>query len=771
MRRTNALGWLALVSLVCLSSGCRQELPTGSAVLVASLTQEPSASEVTRVTVTLSAEGLPARSTELELVEGQWRGAFQDIPAGNNRTFSAQAFDASGTKRFEGQATGISITAGQTVAVSLLLQEVATAPFENTVPVIDALNVSASSVLPGGSLELQVNAHDPNPGDTLTYAWTATAGTFSSSTSTTPTWTAPQRQGPVTLTVRVTDSRGASASLDANVQVRSNTGGVDVDVRFNSAPVVEGLTASPSRVDVGQATTVSVSARDSAGDVLASQWSAQGCEGSWTDATQSSARFTPSALPSGEACGSCRLTVTVSDGRGGQAVGALSLCVGSQPEPVFPFELTASSQSAATVSPGATVTLRVSAWDRQGGGTLGFSWAAGSGTLGTPVSGPTVSEVSWKAPACLPGGATASITATVRNAQEQTLTRTFLVDILPGCVAWNYTSNMTRNRTRHTATLLPSGKVLVSGGIGLRFANAERSTEVYDPATWTWTATGSMAMFREKHTATLLPSGRVLVTGGAHINGTTNGAEVYDPVAGTWSATGSLATARNSHTATLLPSGQVLVAGGGSSSGHWTSAELYDPATGTWSATGSMGMSRAAHTATRLPDGKVLVVGGNSDDFNGSAELYDPATGTWSATGSMATARRNHTATLLPSGKVLVTGGQNTYVNPASSSELYDPATGTWSPTGSLATARTRHTATLLPSGKVLVSGGSERSGGSLASAEVYDPTPGTWSSVADMPEARYDFTATLLPSGQVLVSGGWSPVTTYMISAHIFTP
>ena len=105
-----------------------------------------------------------------------------------------------------------------------------------------------------------------------------------------------------------------------------------------------------------------------------------------------------------------------------------------------------------------------------------------------------------------------------------------------------------------------------------------------------WVPTGSVGTARGLHTATLLPSGKVLVAGGSN-SGALSSAELYDPATGSWSSTGSLGTARAGHTATLLPSGQVLVAGGYGDGLRLSSAELYDPATGSWSSTGSLGDS------------------------------------------------------------------------------------------------------------------------------------------------------------------------------------
>ena len=93
-----------------------------------------------------------------------------------------------------------------------------------------------------------------------------------------------------------------------------------------------------------------------------------------------------------------------------------------------------------------------------------------------------------------------------------------------------------------------------------------------------WIGTGNMSTPRIFHAATLLPSGKVLVSG-EFLGGVT--AELYDPVTGTWSPTGSMSVPRSEHTMTLLPTGKVLAAGGTVLPGD-TRSELYDPNTGQW---------------------------------------------------------------------------------------------------------------------------------------------------------------------------------------------
>jgi Immunoglobulin domain/Galactose oxidase, central domain len=326
-----------------------------------------------------------------------------------------------------------------------------------------------------------------------------------------------------------------------------------------------------------------------------------------------------------------------------------------------------------------------------------------------------------------------------------------------------------------TATLLPSGRVLVTGGYGASlFSGYLTTSSIYDPATKSWTATtGNMATARQSHTATLLPNGTVLVAGGSNGSGTLASAEIYNPSTGTWTATGSMGKARGGHTATLLQNGTVLVAGGSGGSGILANSEIYNPATKTWSpTTGSLGTARYWHTANLLSDGTVLVAGGNSGSSGSlaSSEIFNPATKTWTpTTGALGIARYWHTATLLQDGTVLVTGGYGSSGYPMLS-EIYNPSTKAWAPTtGGLGTARASHTATLLPDGTVLAVGGYGNSG-YLAGSETYDPVTKSWVTTGTLSTARELHTAALLNDGTVLVVGGSNPSGT-LANSEVYTP
>ena len=244
-----------------------------------------------------------------------------------------------------------------------------------------------------------------------------------------------------------------------------------------------------------------------------------------------------------------------------------------------------------------------------------------------------------------------------------------------GTASFTPVASMAEARELATATLLPNGRVLIEGGFAFDGApRAIASAELYEPSSATFATTGSMTAARIGHTATLLPNGKVLVSGGHHVTGYDSSAEVYDPATGIFAPTGSMARARAWHTATPLLDGRVLVAGGGDAgSGSLASAEVYDPTTDIFAPTGSMTAARTGHTATLLLDGRVLVAGGHgAGGALASAEVYDPTTGIFAPAGSMTAPRDGCTATRLPGGTVLVAGGA-TPTGTLVSAEVYDP--------------------------------------------------------------------------------------------------
>ena len=188
-----------------------------------------------------------------------------------------------------------------------------------------------------------------------------------------------------------------------------------------------------------------------------------------------------------------------------------------------------------------------------------------------------------------------------------------------------------------TATPLLNGTILVAGGyqIAAPTYNSVPSfnSQTFDPSTGIFYSTPrSLNAPRAYATATLLPSGKVLIAGGCGYTSTPLAStEIFDPQTGYFTAsTASVMTTPRCHaTAVLLGDGTVLVAGGvGPSNQLLNSAEIYDPATTHFTAVASMNSARVDAAAVLLPDGTVLIAGGwnvAAGAYNplGTAELYE----------------------------------------------------------------------------------------------------------------------------------------------------
>ena len=148
------------------------------------------------------------------------------------------------------------------------------------------------------------------------------------------------------------------------------------------------------------------------------------------------------------------------------------------------------------------------------------------------------------------------------------------------------TNDMNHSRDQGTATTLPNGKVLIAGGVLQGDGSITlSSTELYDPVTNSFQSprTVSMTTARQNHTATLLPSGQVLIAGGTNSNGGNPlvSTELYDPSTDSFGSVVNMTMARKLMTGTLLNNGNVIIIGGFSSStGTTNTSDLYEPSSG-----------------------------------------------------------------------------------------------------------------------------------------------------------------------------------------------
>nr|WP_164933326.1 PKD domain-containing protein [Corallococcus coralloides] len=389
------------------------------------LAQNLASSDVARVELAISGPGMTPLNATLEHSGSQWTGVIGNIPAGADRTFSAQAFDASGTAIHEGQATGVTIQSGQTAMVVLLLQQrTAPAPFENSAPRISGISASTYQVRANQTVTLSLSASDAD-GDALTYAWTADGGAFGDASGASPTWTAPATPGNYSLNVVVSDGRDAQSGVTLRIAVLADTGNANVAVSVNTWPVVTQVKGTPfGQVAPGGTVTLDVAATDADGDALTYAWS-DDCGGGFSATTAAQGVWTaPSSEPTD---GQCKVTVAVTDGRGGSTAGTLRLNVIQLQVPTLPPVIGQVFQSAAVARSGDTVRLFATATDPEGA-ALTFTWSASGGTLATPVTTANRSEVVWTAPADS-GGTDMTLTLAVEDASGQRTTRVFTVQM------------------------------------------------------------------------------------------------------------------------------------------------------------------------------------------------------------------------------------------------------------------------------------------------------------------------------------------------------
>lgn len=319
--------------------------------------------------------------------------------------------------------------------------------------------------------------------------------------------------------------------------------------------------------------------------------------------------------------------------------------------------------------------------------------------------------------------------------------------------------SMAEPRSVFSATVLPTGSVLVAGG-GNSLPGELDSAEIYDPLRNRWRSVAALPQGRFLHGASVLRDGRVMLTGGIIQGAATSSTTLFDVELESWSAGPPMTVPRNDLTAHLLNDGRLIVAGGSAAP---PSAELFDPQANTWAlAPSGVGSFYAGYGSSRLSPDEVLF------HSRPQPRVFDAASGTWSSVGAMTVLRGNVTSVLLTNGMMLVAGGNVSGMGAYPNCELYDPVGRVFAPAQSMNDARYDHAAVRLPSAKVLVLGGGGVQNVVLGSAEIYDPTFDVWTLAASMSTGRVLHSATVLYHGGVLVMGGYGD-TTELSTAELF--
>jgi large repetitive protein len=419
----------------------------------------------------------------------------------------------------------------------------------------------------------------------------------------------------------------------------------------------------------------------------------------------------------------------------------------------------------------AFIRLRVDAPDLLVGPQT-FAFGDRSGTLEIPIGSDrqlTVDGLGAEGAKVVARGRSAPLTISERDAE--------LALYIGSLNKFSYTPNrMSQPRAFHTATLLVDGSVLLAGGTSGKWlpdgADAPtqvlRTVERLDGSSLTFessTRTLEMDSARIGHSATLLPSGNVLIAGGSDGAIYAKVVEVYRPVERTLlKQAEELDPPRAWHAAALTDRGAALVGGVDTAGKVLQPSEAFDPGTGTMGSFPGLNTARRGVTLTRFSDGALLVIGGYDGEGHvlKTTELRTPGAPMWEAGPPLTYARAYHTATLLEDGTVLIVGGSTASGVATGVIERYDPPSRSFRlvpETDSLRWPRWGHTATLLSDGRVLVVGGFAL-GYPSPTVESIQLSTGDLTSVlvkqvGQLAQARAGHTATRLASGFVLVTGG----------------
>jgi hypothetical protein len=206
-------------------------------------------------------------------------------------------------------------------------------PISVNKPPTASCSADSSSIVQGsgGSVPVRANASDPD-GDSLTYSWSASGGRVEGSGPTARWSPGDAAPGSYTITARVDDGHGGTASCAANITVEPRP----------SRPPTVACSVDKNSVLPGEVVNVTASGSSPEGFPLAYEWRASGGRVSGSGSTVQ-------LDTSGLAPGNYSVTARATDGHGGAADCVASVRVNAPPAKPQPVKL-----GECTFKPGST---------------------------------------------------------------------------------------------------------------------------------------------------------------------------------------------------------------------------------------------------------------------------------------------------------------------------------------------------------------------------------------------------------------------------------
>jgi len=258
-------------------------------------------------------------------------------------------------------------------------------PATNQPPIITSLKAKQDVLSPLSSCLIECVASDED-GDELSYEWSASKGSINGNGAAVA-WSAPESEGIYNIGVKVTDGNGGEA-----------TGSVIITVKNNHPPTINDLTADTDWVNPLDSCQIKCEAEDPDGDELSYEWLSSGGD---ISGTGEAVNWTAP-----DEIGPWDITVTVTDGYGGEDKRLLTVSVAQNPPPVIDDLIVIAEEPKfmdIKESSGDYVILKSKTCEIEciatsASGELNYEWlATGDNTDGGQISGEG-SVITWTAP-------------------------------------------------------------------------------------------------------------------------------------------------------------------------------------------------------------------------------------------------------------------------------------------------------------------------------------------------------------------------------------